>query len=117
MANPLPCPVTKRRVDHSTPEGFSFSFFCDRCGSEWQSARYDFNPGDFVPPIHPTVFQILWNEQHKAAYERANREGAFEFSRCPVCGRRVCKGCFYLSETGVSDICKDCLRKKTFKGR
>jgi len=106
---PLLAPVTKRRLDHSTMEGFSFSFFCDMCGREWRSAWYDFNPGGFIPPIDPEVYQILWSDQHKAAYERAKLDAAFVFNRCPACGRRVCNECFHLSETGVSDICKDCI--------
>jgi len=102
-------PVTKRCADHSTMEAFRFSFCCDRCAKEWHSARYDFNPGGFAPPIDPAIYQVLWNEQRKAAYERANRDACFEFNRCPACGRRVCKACFHLSGTGVSDVCKDCI--------
>ena len=110
MADSLQNPVTKRYTDHSAMEGFSFSFFCDMCGEEWRSARYDFNPGDFAVPLDPKVFQLLWNGQHKAARERANRDASFLFNHCPVCGRGVCEECFYLAETGASDICKDCLR-------
>jgi len=109
MPDPTLGPVTKRYADHSTPEGFAFSFFCDKCGEEKQSAWYAFNPGGFLPPIDPQVFQMLWNDQHKAAYERANHEAFFAFNRCPECERRVCTDCFYLSEMDVSDICKDCL--------
>ena len=110
MIDPIRNPVTKKCADRSTMEAFSFSFFCDMCGEEWRSARYDFNPGDFAVPLDPKVFQLLWNDQHKAACERANRDASFLFNRCPLCGRRVCKECFYLAETGVTDICKDCLR-------
>ena len=109
MMEPPLNPVTKRHLNRSTMEGFSFSFFCDLCGGEWQSAWYDFNPGGFAPPIDPEVYQILWSDQHKAAYKRAELDAAFMFNRCPACGRSVCNQCFYLSETGVSDICKDCI--------
>ena len=109
MMEPPLNPVTKRRLDRSTMEGFSFSFFCDMCGKEWQSAWYGFNPGNLAAPMDPTVFQLLWTEQRKAAAERAKLDAAFVFNRCPVCGRGVCDNCFYLSETGVSDICKDCV--------
>jgi len=102
-------PVTKRHLDRSTMEGFSFSFFCDMCAEEWRSAWYDFNPGWFVPPVDPAVHEILWSDQHKAAYERAKLDAAFVFNRCPACNRSVCNECFHLSETGVSDICKDCI--------
>lgn len=111
MMDPAGTPVTKRHADRSTMEGFAFSFFCDRCGKEWRSARYAVNLGNLATPIDPTVYQVLWNDQHKAAYERANRDASFEFNRCPACGRRVCTECFHLSEVGVSDICVDCLTK------
>jgi hypothetical protein len=110
MLGPMHNPLTKKRADHSTMEIFSFSFYCDMCEKEWRSARYAFNSGSLAAPIDPMAFQLLWNEQHKAAYERANRDASFQFNRCPVCGRWVCRGCFYLSEVGVSDICKECLR-------
>ena len=109
MMEPPLNPVTKRRIDRSTMEGFSFSFFCDICAGEWRSAWYDFNLGKFVPPVDPAIYQMLWNDQHKAAYERAKLDAAFSFNRCSACGRGVCNQCFHLSETGVSDICKDCV--------
>ena len=112
MPDPALDPITKRYADHSTPEGFAFSFFCDKCEKEQPSAWYAFNPGGFAPPIDPRVYQMLWTEQHKAAYERANREAFFAFNRCPRCGRRVCMECFYLSETDMTDICKDCLAEQ-----
>ena len=109
MREPTLSPVTKRCLDRSTMEGFAFSFFCDICGGEWRSAWYDFNSREFIPPIDPAVYQILWSDQHNAAYERARLDAAFVFNRCPVCRCSVCNECFHLSETGVSDICKDCL--------
>ncbi len=102
-------PVTKRYADHSTTEGFAVGFFCDLCGSEWRSPWYAFHPEGFAPPIDPAVFQLLWSDQHRAALARAERDASFAFNQCPVCGRKVCGACFYLSETGVSDICVDCL--------
>jgi len=116
MPDPALDPITKRYADHSTPEGFAFSFFCDKCEKEQPSAWYAFNPGGFAPPIDPRVYQMLWTEQHKAAYERANREAFFTFNRCPKCGRRVCMECFYLAETDMSDICKDCLAEQKDTG-
>ena len=104
-------PVTRKHADHSTPEDFTFTFFCDRCGSEWRSPRYAFNPGDFAESLDPAVFQMLWNDQHAAAFARANLDAAFAFNRCPVCRRSVCGACFHLSEIGVSDICEDCLKE------
>jgi len=109
MMDPAANPVTKKSADYCALEKFAFGFFCDRCGKEWRSMRYDFNPGSFVQPLDPAVFEILWNDQRRAAHERANREAALAFNRCRACGRWVCQACYCLSETGVSDICKDCL--------
>lgn len=117
MIIPTSALSTRRHADRSTMEGFSFGFYCDACGREWESARYAFNSGGLAAPMDPAVYQILWNDQHKAAYERARRDASFAFNRCPVCGRWVCKECFYLSETGVSDICKSCLRKRHLRRR
>jgi len=109
MVDPTRDPVTVKCADRSTLEEFSFSFFCDLCGKEWQSARYGFHAGDFAAPLDPKVFQLLWSAQHNAAFERANQDASYAFNRCPVCGRWVCEACFYLAETGISDICMDCL--------
>lgn len=111
MRDPERSAVTQKYADHSTMETFSFSFFCDRCGSEWRSPQYAFHPGGFAQPQDYIVYQMLWNEQHSAAYERANRDASFVFNRCPICDRRVCDACFFLSGAGVSDICEDCLKK------
>ena len=102
-------PVTKKRIDYSTLKGFSFGFFCDMCGREWRSTRYDFNPGGFPSSMDLTVHELLWNNQHRDACERANREASLEFNRCPACSRWVCEACFFLSETGAPDICRDCM--------
>ena len=112
MTGPTRNSVAKKHADHSVMEAFSFGFFCDMCGKEWRSARYDFNPGGLSPQADPMAYQMLWIDQHNAAFERANRDASFEFNRCPVCGRWVCKECFYLSDTGISDICMDCMRKQ-----
>jgi len=111
MTDPARSPVISSHADRSTMESFAFGFSCGLCGKEWQGARYDFNPGNLVLPIQPAIFQLLWNEQHRAAFDRASLEASFEFNRCPLCGRWVCKACFYLSGSGISDICTDCLSR------
>jgi hypothetical protein len=35
-------PLTRKTVDHSDENGFSFSFFCDICGKEWRSPDVPF---------------------------------------------------------------------------
>lgn len=112
----IPAAVTEKYADHSTVDAFSFSFYCDMCGKEYHSVRYALNAGGLPAPIDPAVYQMVWNDQHKAAFDRANLDASFVFSRCPLCGRRVCDACFYVSETGISDVCEDC-RKKESKER
>jgi hypothetical protein len=115
VIDPMRNSVTKKCADRSTMEEFSFSCFCDLCKKEWHSVRYRFNHGGFAAPLDPKVFQLLWNDQHKAAFERANRDASFVFNSCPVCGRKVCNTCFYLAEADVSDICRDCLKELKWK--
>ena len=113
MTDPMYAPITEKCVDHSTVDDFSFGFVCSICSKEWISERYRFNPGSIALPLDPEVFQILWNDQHKAAFARANRDAIFQFNRCTLCCQRVCKCCFHLSETGLSDICKNCFAQQS----
>ena len=87
--------VTRQYKDLSTPDSFSFLFYCDRCGKEWQSAVYAFDMKGVEAPMDDNIRSILWNKQREEAYECANREAGKRFIRCPVCGCRVCDDCFY----------------------
>jgi hypothetical protein len=53
----------------------------------------------------------IWQSEHEAAYERANREAMMHFNRCPVCKRWVCDDCFLLLED--RDVCRECLEQST----
>lgn len=88
--------ITKRYTDHSTEDDFSFVFFCDCCDGRWASERYPFSMRDSPPGSEgeQQARVILWKAEHDAAYERANREAMLHFNKCPICGRRVCDGCF-----------------------
>lgn len=117
MNTPLLSPITKRYADHSVPKAFVFSLFCDKCGKEWRSTPQAFDPGELTSPTDLRVFRMLWNDQHRAAYEQANLEAIYAFHYCPECGRRVCLECFCRSETDIADICKDCLSQKADSAR
>jgi rRNA maturation protein Nop10 len=108
---PLLSPITKRFTDHSTQKVFVFSFFCDQCGKEWRSTPQAFDPGGLRSPTDLRIFRMLWNDQHKAAYEQANLDAIYTFSFCPECGRRVCMECLYRCEAEITDICMECLSK------
>lgn len=98
--------ITKRFCDRSTDSEFAFSFFCDSCGTAWESERYPFSLRE-TPPLSEAeqkAHKILWAAEHNAAYERANNEAILHFNRCPRCGRRVCDNCF----AALDDVCKTC---------
>lgn len=113
MNDPLLRPVTKRYTDRSTPKAFAFSFFCDQCGKEWRSTAQAFDPGVLESPTNLRVFRMLWNDQRRVEYEKANLEAICAFYYCPKCGRRVCMECFSRSEIDIAEICTDCLAKKS----
>ena len=100
--------VTRQYKDFSTPEKFAFTFYCDRCGKEWRSDTYTFDPKGFATPIEERIRTMLWNQQHEEAYERANREVGARFSRCPLCGCRICDDCLYIGSQDTSNSCKGC---------
>ena len=117
MKEPLLNPITKRYADRSTAKSFAFSFYCDQCGKEWRSTPQVFRTGNMDSPIDLRVIRMLWNDQHKAAYENANLEAIYTFYYCPECGRRVCMECFCRSETDIAEICKGCASKRDGKFR
>jgi hypothetical protein len=101
-------PVTQKSTDHSDRESFSFSFFCDRCGKEWVSQTAAFTAGCFTAIDHEDARQMLWQQEHKEAFEQANLDARLQFNRCPVCGRWVCNECFDCLEIQHGGVCKDC---------
>jgi hypothetical protein len=100
--------LTKNTANHSDKAGFSFSFFCDRCEKEWISPFVPFLNSGFSAIEHEEAKQMLWAQEHRAAFENANMEAHFHFSRCSVCGNVVCNECFSLE---CGDKCKECIGK------
>jgi hypothetical protein len=96
-------PITKRMTDRSNESEFQFVFFCDICHSTWDSIPLKFSAGKKEAKENQ---QYLWEREHEAAYERANREAILHFNRCPICKRWVCDECFCISQE--SDACKEC---------
>ena len=54
---------------------------------------------------------MLWVQEHRIAFERANLEAQFHFNHCPVCGRWVCDDCFRPLGSDKRDLCCDCEAK------
>ena len=94
--------LTRKSTDHSSPEQFTFGFFCDCCGAEWRSLAIPFESGGFSAIEHETVRQLIWAQEHKAAFDRANLEAHFNFNYCPESGRWVCDECFEKNENTKS---------------
>jgi len=104
-------PLTRRTTDHSDQNSFSFSFFCDLCGKEWVSQPIPFTSGGFTAVDHEATRQLLWEQEHHAAFEEANLEAHMQFNRCPQCGRWVCNDCFRIEEKKDDEVCVDCRNK------
>ena len=87
-------PLTRKSIDRSNTEQFGFSFFCDRCGKEWKSQTLPFNNGHFTAIENEEARQLVWAQEHRAAFDRANLEAHFHFSHCADSGMWVCDECF-----------------------
>lgn len=105
-------PVTRKYTDESTMERFGFTFYCDRCGKAVKSVEYPYRPPFraklFLSASERQARELIWQKDHDAAYERANKDVLLSFNRCPQCGDRVCDECF--SDEGSS--CKQCEAKQ-----
>lgn len=104
-------PITKKVEDHSDEKQFSFSFYCAVCQHPWHSVPINFSGGRNKAGPEACAEQdrgktCLWEKEHEAAYERANREAMLHFNRCPICKQWVCDDCFHMDESG--DACEVC---------
>ena len=87
-------PLTKRSADHSSMESFSFGFLCDCCGKEWTSQPVKFISGGFTAIDHEEVRQLIWLQEHKTAFDRANLEAHFYFNYSPGSKEWICDDCY-----------------------
>jgi len=84
-----------------------FSFYCDQCGEGWKSLVIPFASGGFTSVEHEEARQLLWAQEHKAAFDQANLEAHWHFNYCAKCGKWVCDTCF--DADGQNEhICKKC---------
>ena len=105
-------PVTQKFEDGSTLEVFRFTFFCDACSKVVEEISYPYTPPFrakfFLSKSERKARELIWQNDHTSAYDRANKEVLLRFNRCPVCGRRVCDDCYQEAE----GICHQCADKK-----
>ena len=99
--------LTKKTIDHSDSERFSFSFFCDRCGKEWASPEKPFSQGGFTVVEKEDALKLLCAHEHRAAFDEANMEAHLQFNRCHLCGKWVCDDCFCV-ERKTGGVCIHC---------
>ncbi len=104
--------ITKKIRDRSTDRFFKFSFYCDRCGKEWESEEYPFihNFSNEVTDDEQRAKEILWRIDHDTAFERANLEARLRFNYCKACGEIVCDECLAMEEE--DDLCIDCASRR-----
>jgi len=101
-------PLTEKTIDHSDGKHFSFSFFCDKCGKEWKSPVQDFTGMGNTGIENEEALRLLWAHEHQLAYETANYDARGYFSKCPICGKRVCDDCFDIEEKEHGGVCREC---------
>jgi hypothetical protein len=113
-------------TDQSTDSGFQFEFFCDRCGSGYQT---NFTPtavnalsdvldaaGNLFGGLVGTVASLgerarssKWEQEHDAAFQRAIEEVKPYFHACRPCGHWVDEECWHAQK----QRCLDCVENAT----
>lgn len=112
----------RNHSDLSTDRGFQFEFFCDRCGSGYQT-RFQASAtglaadaldtvGDLFGGILGRAAQVgdrihsaAWEKAHDDAFEAAVQEARPNFLQCRRCGQWVCKEICWNPQRG---LCKEC---------
>ena len=71
-------PITKKYTDESSMKQFRFTFYCDCCGKPIPAQAYDFNSAfaqkTFLSNDEKEARAIIYANEHRLAYERANNE-------------------------------------------
>jgi uncharacterized OB-fold protein len=112
---------TRNYNDHSTDSGFQFEFFCDRCGSGYQSTFQgsasntmtnvlDVASGLFggllgnVADAGHRVHSTAWEKQHDQEFQKAVEEVKLLFKHCKRCAKWVDEGCW----NPARGLCLEC---------
>ena len=102
-------PITKKYIDDSSMKQFRFTFYCDCCGNPIRTQAYDFNNAfaqkTFLSNDEKEARAIIYANEHREAYERANNEARLNLNRCTICGDMVCEDCSVYSEKLGGDVC------------
>lgn len=115
-------PATKRWEDHSTTKRFHFVFYCDCCGRAIPSPEYTFQSG-FRPKLiisegERRARELVWQQDHAAAYERANLDMlSNHIHSCEICRSSVCGDCACVCDELRGGVCcSKCLAEQGYHG-
>lgn len=110
--------ITVRRYDdESTTELFKFVFYCEHCGkivSTYEStSNACYTPKLFENPAKRRAQELLWLNDHKAAFVTASKEALKKLNRCENCGSLVCDNCSDIDDKDEGNLyCHTCMHAK-----
>lgn len=108
--------------DVSTPNGFQFEFYCERCHDTWRSPFDRYTAGTFENVLgaadsllgglfgsaRNAVGQVAgagYSKAKDAALQSAAKQAANHFHRCPRCSNHFCDNCW----NGDEGVCVGCI--------
>lgn len=112
---------TRNHKDLSTDRGFQFEFFCDRCGSGYQSTFKGSASGALTDALDVAsgllggllgsaaaaghkIHSAAWERQHDEEFKKAIEEVKPYFKQCKRCAKWVDDTCW----NGERGLCLDC---------
>jgi membrane protease subunit (stomatin/prohibitin family) len=115
-------PFTNNYTDLSSPRGFQFKFFCEKCGNGYMSSFQTNTIGavgtaiDMASSLLGGIFgrasqtadqlqSMAAGSQHDAALDAAVREIAPRFKQCTRCGNWVCEPICWNGKAGLCEAC------------
>lgn len=108
--------------DLSTERGFQFEFYCDRCGTGYQTSFQPSATGmvsevldtasnllgglfSSAATVGDRVHSVAWERGRDAAFQKAIEEIKPSFIQCPKCVQWVCRESCWNASRG---LCKGC---------
>ena len=100
----------------SSKKHFQFNIRCDKCGLIISSPPVHFSKADITPENQSKeiIYNALYTQEMEQARQKAVRQLAHQFNRCPLCQKLVCNHCFLICED--LDICSECAASLQEKG-
>jgi hypothetical protein len=115
-------PFTNNYTDLSTQRGFQFKFFCEKCGSGYQSAFQASKLGTAAAAANAaasllggifgraaqsaeSLRAMVAGPAHDAALDAAVREISPLFKQCTRCGNWVCEPVCWNKKAGLCENC------------